>query len=139
MPSIRLVMKVRNRLTADDRLETLRRLSLQPRRRGAAGRTLDLSRTAAPTSAHGRPYPWRRARSRRSGGRRRRPQVSYRITDSGIDFMTDSRNHRHSATGHGAGDPFVVERPQVVLTATASADNEHVGLAPATDSSNGGS
>ena len=44
--------------------------------------------------------------------------------------MADGRNYRDRACGHSPGDDFLIERPQILNRAAASADNQNIGKRP---------
>ena len=59
---------------------------------------------------------------------RRSAQVGDKIADGKVCFMTDRRDDRRAARGDRACEGFVVERPQILHRAAASADDQHVAL-----------
>ena len=64
------------------------------------------------------------------GGRGRRPQIGGKVGDGEIGFMADAGHHRKPAGADGAGDDFLVERPEVLDAAAATAQDDRVAVTP---------
>ncbi len=58
----------------------------------------------------------------------RAAQVGHEVADSGIDLMSDGRDHGNAGGGDGTGHYLFVEGPEVFQTAAAAGDDNH--LAP---------
>src|SRR6266550_544963 len=73
----------------------------------------------------------RSARGGGRGGRRRRSKVGDRVANSYVCFVADGRDHGNGTRCYSTRNSFVVECPEVFLSATASSDDHDVGFPPA--------
>ena len=55
----------------------------------------------------------------------RRAQISHKINDREVGFVSDRRNHREHRAGHGARQPLMIERRQVLGRTAAPRDDDH--------------
>src|SRR5690554_785020 len=88
---------------------------------------LQLAMTALQLLQHGPGIGAEQLGGRRGGGG---AYVGDEVADGYIGLVTDGADHRGAAGGHGPGDHFLVERPEILQRATAPGQDQGVEAGP---------